>query len=106
MAAFILHHDKISQIPMHPSRMQESISINISEAGFEAMKNDPEYEAWVLNDLRTGWAQPDRWAALMRKHHRRLVALSFLPLSSELFHNKIRAVHTMGNWMRNYVIFM
>lgn len=57
-------HDKISQIPMHPSRMSESISINISEAGFEAMKNDPEYEAWVLNDLRTGWAQPDRWAGV------------------------------------------
>ncbi len=57
-------HDKISQIPMHPSRMQESISINISEAGFEAMKNDPEYETWVLNDLRTGWAQPDRWAGV------------------------------------------
>lgn len=55
-------HDKISEIPMHPSRMQETISINISEAGFEAMKNDPDYEAWVLNDLRTGWAQPDRWA--------------------------------------------
>lgn len=57
-------HDRISQIPMHPSRMQESISIHISEAGFEAMKNDPEYEAWVLNDLRTGWAQPDRWAGV------------------------------------------
>lgn len=57
-------HKKISQIPMHPSRMQESISIHISEAGFEAMKNDPEYEAWVLNDLRTGWAQPDRWSGI------------------------------------------
>ena len=57
-------YDKISQIPMHPSRMQESISINISEAGFEAMKNDPEYEEWVLNDLRTGWAQPDRWSGI------------------------------------------
>ena len=57
-------HDRISQIPMHPTRMSESISINISEAGFEAMKNDPEYEAWVLNDLRTGWAQPDRWAGI------------------------------------------
>lgn len=56
-------HEKISQIPMHPIRMSENISIHISEAGFEAMKNDPEYEAWVLNDLRTGWAQPDRWVA-------------------------------------------
>ena len=49
-------HEKISQIPMHPTRMSENISIHISEAGFEAMKNDPEYEAWVLNDLRAGWA--------------------------------------------------
>ena len=57
-------HDRISEIPMHPSRMQESISITISEAGFEAMKNDPEYEAWVLNDLQTGWAQPDRWSGI------------------------------------------
>lgn len=57
-------HDRISEIPIHPSRMQESISITISEAGFEAMKNDPEYEAWVLNDLQTGWAQPDRWSGI------------------------------------------
>lgn len=57
-------HEKISRIPLHPSRMQENISIHISEAGFEAMKNTPEYEAWVLNDLRTGWAQPDRWAGV------------------------------------------
>lgn len=34
--------EKISQIPMHPTRIGESISITISEAGFEAMKNDPE----------------------------------------------------------------
>ena len=57
-------HERISQIPMHPTRMSENISIHISEAGFEAMKNDPEYEAWVLNDLRTGWAQPDRWSGV------------------------------------------
>lgn len=57
-------HNKISEIPRHPSRMQETISINISEAGFEAMKNDPDYEEWVLNDLRIGWAQPDRWAGI------------------------------------------
>ena len=44
-------YNKISQIPMHPTRAGESISVTISEAGFEAMKNDPEYEAWekVIN---------------------------------------------------------
>lgn len=57
-------YDKISQIPMHPTRMGESISITISEAGFEAMKNDPEYEAWILNDLKVGWSQPDKWAGV------------------------------------------
>ena len=57
-------HDQISRIPRHPSRALESISIQITEAGFEAMKHDPEYEAWVLDDLKTGWAQPDPWAGI------------------------------------------
>lgn len=41
-------YNKISQIPMHPTRAGESISVTISEAGFEAMKNDPEYEAYSM----------------------------------------------------------
>lgn len=57
-------YNKISQIPMHPTRAGESVSVTISEAGFEAMKNDPEYEAWVLNDLQVGWSQPDRWSGI------------------------------------------
>lgn len=57
-------YGRISQIPRHPSRALESVSIHITEAGFEAMKKDPDYEAWVLDDLRTGWAQPDPWAPL------------------------------------------
>ena len=32
-------YNKISQIPMHPTRAGESISVTISEAGFEAMKH-------------------------------------------------------------------
>ncbi|MDE6925016.1 MAG: hypothetical protein K2P59_07110 [Acetatifactor sp.] len=49
---------KIRQIPIHPSRRNEYISVNISEEGYAAMKKDPEYEAWVLNDLRSAWARP------------------------------------------------
>lgn len=49
---------KIRQIPIHPSRRDESISVTISEEGYAAMKNDPEYEAWVLNDLRCAWSRP------------------------------------------------
>lgn len=56
--------NEISQIPLHPSRRLESISITISDAGFEAMQNDLEYEAWVLNDLRVGWSQSNPWTEI------------------------------------------
>ncbi|MDE7269372.1 MAG: hypothetical protein K2N81_02735 [Acetatifactor sp.] len=49
---------KIRQIPVHPSRRNDYISVTISEEGYAAMKNDPEYEAWVLNDLRSVWSRP------------------------------------------------
>lgn len=49
---------QISQIPIHPGRRQENISVVISEEGYAAMKNDPEYEAWVLNNLRSFFSQP------------------------------------------------
>lgn len=57
-------YDQFSKLSIHPSRALESISIHITDAGFEAMKNDPEYEAWVLDDLKTGWAQPNPWTAI------------------------------------------
>lgn len=56
-------YEKLSQLPMNPSHMQDSISINISEAGFEAMKNDPEYEKWVINEFRTDFATYNPWSA-------------------------------------------
>lgn len=49
---------QIRHFPVHPSRRQENIYVVISEEGYEAMKNDPEYEAWVLNNLRSFYAQP------------------------------------------------
>lgn len=49
-------HGQISQIPVHPSRILESRAVNISEKGFEAMKNDPEYEKWVLDTLKEDFA--------------------------------------------------
>ena len=55
-------YDKISDLPMHPSNMQDSISVQISDAGFEAMKNDPEYEQWALKSLKTNFQFPDPWS--------------------------------------------
>ena len=56
-------YDKISQMTMNPSRMQDTISINISEAGFKAMKNDPEYEKWVLDYLQKDFNCYNPWTA-------------------------------------------
>ncbi len=56
--------DKISRIPMHPSQMKNSVSIHISDAGFLAMKNDPEYEAWVLDTIRKDFSFQDPWNAV------------------------------------------
>lgn len=57
-------YDKISSLPMDPSRMQDNVSIHISEAGFEAMKNDPEYEKWVLDGLRKDFMTYNPWAPI------------------------------------------
>ena len=57
-------YDEISRMPIHPSRMQDNFSIHISDAGFEAMKNDPEYEAWVLGDIRAGFMRENVLAGI------------------------------------------
>lgn len=62
-------YDKISSLPMNPSRMQDNISINISEAGFEAMKNDPEYEKWVLDHLEKDFMVYNPWTSLCGGHY-------------------------------------
>lgn len=51
-------HDKISEFSLHPDLMGDSISIHISDDGFKAMQNDPEYEKWVLDDLKSAFATP------------------------------------------------
>ena len=55
-------YEKISRIPMHPSQMMRSVCVHISDAGFEAMKKDPEHERWVLDVLRKDFSSQDPWA--------------------------------------------
>lgn len=57
--------ERILSLPMHSSHMQDTISIIISDEGFEAMKKDAEYEEWVLKDLRTAWTWDNPWARYM-----------------------------------------
>lgn len=53
--------EKISRMPLSATRQMESISIQISDAAFARMQNDPDYEAWVLNDLREAFSQSNPW---------------------------------------------
>lgn len=57
-------HDKISRIPLHPSQRLNSISVHISDEGFEAMQKDSEYEKWVLESLEYNFGFHDPWANL------------------------------------------
>lgn len=44
--------NQISAFPIHPSHPLYQYSVNISDAGFQAMKDDPEYEKWVLDCIK------------------------------------------------------
>ena len=60
-------HEKITEFPMHPDLMGDSFSIHISDDAFKAMQNDPEYEKWVLKDIKTGFSTPlPGWARAIR----------------------------------------
>lgn len=56
--------EKISNLPMSSSSQMQSISIQISDAGFEAMKDDPEYEAWVLDTLAQDFRFENPWTSV------------------------------------------
>lgn len=45
-------NDKIARIPFHYSHRRIKEYLTISEEGYLAMKNDPEYEAWVLRHIK------------------------------------------------------
>lgn len=53
--------NKISQIPLNPSQSFWQWSIEITDEGFEAMKNDPEYEAHVLKSIRANFSFTDHF---------------------------------------------
>lgn len=55
-------YQKISLLPMHPSQAMSSVSIHITDKGFEAMKKNPSYEKWVLDTLKANFAFNDPWA--------------------------------------------
>lgn len=57
-------YDEISEMYVHPSQSYHTVSIHITDAGFEAMKNDPEYEKWVLDTIRGNFSFYNPWRPL------------------------------------------
>lgn len=57
-------YNKISEIPMHPSQILRSVSVFISDEGFEAMQKDSEYEKWVLDTLKQDFGFYDPWCSV------------------------------------------
>ena len=45
--------EKLSAIPWHPNRYNDEESITITDAGWEQLKNDPEYEQWLVDHITT-----------------------------------------------------
>lgn len=45
-------HDKIRQLLFQSSQLGGFLYVHISEAGFDAMKKDPEYEKWVFDYIK------------------------------------------------------
>ena len=58
--------DKIAGFPLHPSQIGNSFAINISDVSLQKMKDDPEYEEWLLNDVKgaLGSAVPGWYLAI------------------------------------------
>ena len=46
--------EKLAAIPWHPNRCNDEESFVITDAGWERLKNDPEYEKWLLDGIAIG----------------------------------------------------
>lgn len=54
----------LDSIPFDASRMYDEESIYITEEGWEQMKNDPEYEAWVVGYVKVNRSVHNPFAAM------------------------------------------
>lgn len=57
-------YDKIAKLPTHETNMQDYVCVQISEAGMEAMRQDAEYEQWVLDSIKSNFMSRDPWSGM------------------------------------------
>ncbi len=56
--------NKISQMPVDQSNRLDTVSVRISDEGFEAMRGNPEYEQWVLDTIKGSFTARDPWSGM------------------------------------------
>lgn len=55
---------RIYALPVNHTQALNSVAVDITDEGFAAMKDDPEYEEWVLGTLRVDFAATDPWSGI------------------------------------------
>ncbi|MBR3621880.1 MAG: hypothetical protein IKN43_00830 [Selenomonadaceae bacterium] len=51
----------LNDLPMHSTRENSTAAVIISNAGWERMKDDPAYEAWVIDQVADDFRSEDPW---------------------------------------------
>lgn len=55
---------QIAAMPVHETRTNDNFRISITDAGYERMQADPDYESFVLETIRSELAAPNPAAAV------------------------------------------
>lgn len=101
--------DTINKLPRDISQFHDDVTVNISEEGWETMKADPEYEAWVLgyfkedfavkipyNGMGTdGISAVETFGATIGEHHGESVARTT--------NNGFNSINSLWNSRNNYL---
>lgn len=54
--------DRISSFVLHPTQFGDTYAVSISDAGYRAMREDPDYEKWVLEQIQGAFsAETPAW---------------------------------------------
>ena len=57
-------YSKLQTLPYHSSNQLDTTQISISDAGIRRMMEDPEYEKWVTDQVKTIFSERDPWSSL------------------------------------------
>ncbi len=57
-------YNRFQSMPYDSTNQLDTTTISISDAGIERMMNDPVYEKWVTDQVRSTFSFHDSWASL------------------------------------------